>query len=483
MICLIICFIFSLQAVSASDVELNTTDDNVLAAQIDDAVSVSNDLSSYSLPDDNSIVRGENDGAGSFSELQTKIDNDDTGTITLDKNYTYDDSSDSGLKDGIVISKNINIVGNGFTIDALSSARIFNIETGSTVTLTGINFVNGGGASVDYGGSIYSSAQDLTIEDCTFKGSYASEDGGALYISGDGCKLLDSTFIDNSAGDDGGAINWNGDYGTIDNINCYNNTGICARDSNSRGGTISLTGSNINISRATITLGRVVYSEGSDITKIDGGAMFITGDNVNIVDSTFTDCTASNMGGAIYTLGDNIIITDATFTNNYATEDGGAIYILGNNTKVCNSTFTDNSAGDDGGAMCWNGNYGTIYNITCTNNTGICNGDSNSRGGTISLTGDNVNITSSTITSGRVVYSEGSDMSKIDGGAMFITGDNIIINDTTFTDCSASNDGGALYVLGNDVLITNSIFTHNNVTEDGGALYILGNNTKVCDST
>ena len=483
MICLIICFIFSLQAVSASDVELNTTDDNVLAAQIDDAVSVSNDLSSYSLPDDNSIVRGENDGAGSFSELQTKIDNDDTGTITLDKNYTYDDSSDSGLKDGIVISKNINIVGNGFTIDALSSARIFNIETGSTVTLTGINFVNGGGASVDYGGSIYSSAQDLTIEDCTFKGSYASEDGGALYISGDGCKLLDSTFIDNSAGDDGGAINWNGDYGTIDNINCYNNTGICAGDSNSRGGTISLTGSNINISRATITLGRVVYSEGSDITKIDGGAMFITGDNVNIADSTFTDCTASNMGGAIYTLGDNIIITDATFTNNYATEDGGAIYILGNNTKVCNSTFTDNSAGDDGGAMCWNGNYGTIYNITCTNNTGICNGDSNSRGGTISLTGNNVNITSSTITSGRVIYSEGSDMSKIDGGAMFITGDNIIINDTTFTDCSASNDGGALYVLGNDVLITNSIFTHNNVTEDGGALYILGNNTKVCDST
>ena len=76
MICLIICFIFSLQAVSASDVELNTTDDNVLAAQIDDAVSISNDLSSYSLPEDNSIVRGENDGAGSFSELQEKIDND-----------------------------------------------------------------------------------------------------------------------------------------------------------------------------------------------------------------------------------------------------------------------------------------------------------------------------------------------------------------------------------------------------------------------
>ena len=117
MICLIICFIFSISAVSAADVDVNTTDDTILTAQIDDAVSISNDLSSYSLPENNSIVRGENDGAGSFSELQERINNDTTGEISLDKNYAYNSSSDSGLTNGIVISKNIVIKGNNYITD------------------------------------------------------------------------------------------------------------------------------------------------------------------------------------------------------------------------------------------------------------------------------------------------------------------------------------------------------------------------------
>ena len=446
MICLIICCIFSLQAVSAADVDLNTTDDTILAVQIDDTVSISNDLSSYSLPEDNSIVRGENDGAGSFSELQTKIDNDDTGELILDKNYTYDDSSDSGLKNGIVISKDITIVGNGFTIDALSSARIFNITSGSTVILNGINFVNGGGASVDYGGSIYSSAQGLAIYDCTFDGSYATEDGGAMFISGDGCKLYDSTFINNAAGDDGGAINWNGNDGTMYNNTFTNNTGISDGDSSSRGGAICITGNDVIVSKSTFTSDSVSYSAGSDISKIDGGALFITGDNVHIIDSTFTDCSADNNGGAIYSLGDNIVIKNTTFTNNHATEDGGALYDLGNYTSIRNSTFTDNSAGDDGGAICMNGDGSIIDSITCYNNTGICIGDSSSRGGTISLTGNDATITNSTFTLGRVIYSAGSDISKIDGGAMFITGDNVVVSNNNFTDCTASNKGGAIYV-------------------------------------
>ena len=436
MICLIICFIFSLQAVSAADVELNTTDDTIMAVQSDDTVSISNDLSSYSLPEDNSIVRGENDGAGSFSELQEKIDNDNTGTISLDKNYTYNSSSDSGLTNGIVISKNINIIGNDFTIDALSSARIFNIETGSTVTLTGINFVNGGSASVDYGGSIHSDAQDLTIDDCTFKGSYASEDGGALFISGNGCKLSDSTFIDNTAGDDGGAICWNGDDGTIYNITCNNNTGICNDDSNSRGGTISLTGNNVNISKSSITSGRVVYSDGSDSSKIDGGAMFITGDNIIISDTNFTDCTASNDGGAIYALGNNVEIINSIFTNNEVTEDGGALYISGENCKIYNSTLNDNRADDDGGAIYWEGANGIIDGCDFTDNKGLSAGNpsdpSTSKGGTLSVTGDKLSILNSNFTRG-ITYNRNDNNV---GGAIFITGDDVDIESCNFDECT-----------------------------------------------
>ena len=173
-ICLIICFVCSIQAVAAANVDVNVTDDNMLTDQSIDAVGVSNDLSSYSLSDEDSIVRGENEG--SFSELQEFIDNDDTGIISLDKNYTFNSDTDTDLVEGIVISKDITINGNDFTIDALSSARIFNIAAGSTVTLNGINFVNGGSTSIEYGGSIYSGAQGLTIDDCTFTGSYATKE-------------------------------------------------------------------------------------------------------------------------------------------------------------------------------------------------------------------------------------------------------------------------------------------------------------------
>ena len=479
-ICLIICFVCSIHAVAAAEVDVNATDDSILTDQSIDAVGVGNDLSSYSLSDENSIVRGENDG--SFSELQDIIDNDNTGTISLEKNYTFNSDTDADLVQGIVISKDIVINGNDFTIDALSSARIFNIATGSTVVLNGINFVNGGGTSVENGGSIYSSAEGLTIDDCTFTGSYASEDGGALYISGDNCKLYDSTFTANVAGDDGGAICWNGDYGTINNVVFTDNRGISDGDSNSRGGAISLTGDHVNITKSTFSGDSVIYSDGSDITKIDGGAMFVTGDDVIIDGCSFTDCTASNMGGAIYTLGDDNIIKGSTFTSNDAGEDGGALYVSGDNCEVYASNFTGNIAGDDGGAICWTGNYGNICNIICTDNKGICDGESNSRGGAISLTGNHTNVTKSTFSGNSVIYSDGSDISKIDGGAMFITGDDVIIDGCNFTDCTAFNKGGVIYTFGDNNIIKDSTFTSSSAGEDGGALYISGDNCKVYTS-
>ena len=317
MICLIICFIFSLQAVVAADVDLNTTDGDSLsvpAVGSVETVDASNDLSSYSLSNDDSIVRGENDGAGSFSELQEKINEDTTGTISLDKNYTFNSSSDSDLTNGIVISKDITIQGNDFTIDALSSARIFNITSGNTVTLIGINFVNGGSESVSDGGSIYSSAQGLTIDNCNFVNSYAAKDGGALYIGGDNCVLANSTFANNVAGDDGGAINWLGNKGIIYNVNFTNNRGISSGTSHSKGGSISLIGSHITVDKSTFADSSVTYN---------GGALFITGDDVNITNCDFVNCTSDvnvspdgddlPYGGAIYIIGNATLIDECTY--------------------------------------------------------------------------------------------------------------------------------------------------------------------------
>uniref|UniRef100_UPI003868E6C8 Ig-like domain repeat protein n=1 Tax=Methanobrevibacter sp. TaxID=66852 RepID=UPI003868E6C8 len=535
MICLIICFIFSLQAVSAADVDVNTTDDTILTVQTDDAVSISNDLSSYSLSDDDSIVRGENDGAGSFSELQERINNDTTGTISLDKNYAYNSSSDAGLTNGIVISKDIVIRGNDFTIDAISSARIFNITTGSTVTLTGINFVNGGSTSVTNGGSIYTSAEGLLVDNCTFKNSYAAKDGGAIYVNADHCTVANSTFTDNIAGDDGAALCWNGDAGTIYNITCVNNKGISSDGSTSKGGSICLTGDDVTVDKSTFTDSSATYNGGalfvtgdnvnitncdfskctSDITATPnaddlpyGGAMYIIGNNALVDTCTFDDCEAI-YGGAIYVLGDSAKVDHSTFTNNNATKDGGAIYVDGEDCVVANSTFTNNIVGDDGGALYWNGARGTIYNINCTNNRGISSGTSTSKGGSICLTGDDTSIDKSTFTDSSATYNGGAlfitgdnvnitncDFSKCTsdtsatpsgddlpyGGAMYILGNNTLVDTCTFDDCEAIN-GGAIYVLGDSAIINNSTFTNDEATKDGGAIYIDGKKCIVHNST
>ena len=66
LICLILCFICSLQAVASADVSVDDTHDVKLVASSN---AIDNDLSSYSHSENNQILRGENDDAGSFSDL------------------------------------------------------------------------------------------------------------------------------------------------------------------------------------------------------------------------------------------------------------------------------------------------------------------------------------------------------------------------------------------------------------------------------
>ena len=360
------------------------------------------------------------------------------------------------------------------------------------------------------GGVIYVNGSYATINNASFTKNGANLDGAALYVAGDNCILSNSTFTDNIAGDDGGAVYWQGNNGILYNITCVNNKGISDIDptdgsrSNSKGGTICLTGSNVTIEKSNFT---------KSSTVVDGGALFITGNHVNVIDCVFDDCTSTNSsggaiyiignytnildcdfencnahlsGGVIYVEGNHATIDDITFTNNRATLDGAALYIAGDDCTLSNSTFTDNIAGDDGGAVYWEGDNGLLYNITCVNNKGVSDIDpvdgsrSNSKGGTICLTGSNVTIEKSSFNKSSAV---------VDGGALFITGNDVNLINCSFDDCTSTNgNGGAVYIIGNNTHIIDSEFNNCRVEmkkEDhrGGAIYIAGNDANITHSS
>ena len=141
---------------------------------------------------------------GTFTALQKKIlDAEDGATITLDKDYTYDEGFSTR---GIQILKDITINGNGHTLNGLSKSRIFLIHYGvifsNKVTLNNIKFING---NTDlYGGAIFNYG-NLTVNNCVFTNNKAKYCGGAINSVGY-LNVKNSKFTGNVAGGDAGAV-------------------------------------------------------------------------------------------------------------------------------------------------------------------------------------------------------------------------------------------------------------------------------------
>ena len=359
--------------------------------------------------------------------------------------------------------------------------------TGNDVTIDDVEFINC--TSTNNGGALYVIGNRTHIYNSNFT-DCTGRDGGALYVNGTGCTLYNSTFAGNIANDDGGAIYWNGNDGYIYNITCTNNKGVSGYDpleakySSTRGGTICLTGSNVILTASSFSISSAYMDEDKNYSKVDGGALFVTGNDVIINDTTFDSCTATNNGGAIYVIGDRTHIYNCDFAD-CTGRDGAALYVQGMDCTLYNSTFTDNIANDDGGALYWEGDNGYMYNITCINNKGISGYDplereySNSKGGTICLTGSNVTIDTSSFR---------QTSAKSDGGALFLTGNDVKVLHSNFTDSkSGAKNGGAVYIIGNETHIFDCSFDECSVEvnddQRGGAIYVAGNDANITKST
>ena len=192
-------FILSIQAISATD---NTTNNELSTAyniqknnletnvQYDD-VSTENKDTKLSLDeqDKSSTDQKTNEDSLTFTDLNNTINGNSNSTINLSNNYKYNGDLDSELIDGISISRNLTIYGNGITIDGSGNARIFSlIDPNLTVSFYNINFIN---ANAEFGGAlVYGDAYN-----CIFTNNKATYGGGAIYQG----KAFNCTFIGNSA--------------------------------------------------------------------------------------------------------------------------------------------------------------------------------------------------------------------------------------------------------------------------------------------
>ena len=526
---MILTLFLGLSLVSATDV----TDDNVVSTKNicthsitsdnNDNIDV-NDINNYvkntftstsansSHSDENIIKENDNNGntvgasnGGTIKDLKDKIDAGGS-SIILDTDYTYSDSTDSGLKDGIVVSRDLTIDGQGHTIDLGGQARFIQSNT-EGINLVFKNLIIKNGYQIARGGAVYIENGNGNFINSTFTDNYANTAaGGAIYINGSG-SFINSTFTNNNASY-GGAIYIKGN-GSFINSTFTNNTGgdggaIYIEDSSCSfinstftnnnayvGGSIHIEKSNCSFVDSTFNGNIAIYAAAVHFYTVNGtfvnctftannatsngGVVYITNSSGSFINSTFINNNAS-YGGAIYIEGNGSFIK-STFINNNASY-GGAIYIKGNGSFI-NSTFTNNNA-SYGGAIHIEGN-GSFIKSTFINNKAT-NG-----GGAVNIYTGSGSFINSTFTSnnaimggavnmenGSFINSTFTNNNAAHGGAVLICGDSGSFINSTFIN-NTGGDGGAIYIEDSSCSFINSVFTGNNVNGGcGGAIFIDG---------
>ena len=463
--------------------DVNFSNENTLGdvESSDDTAFFNNDLISSNEPTtQNNIIHNEKLVSKSFTQLKEEIELA-SDTLTLDSNYKMTANEENSFKNGISIFKNINIDGNGFTIDAnnlkmifkignrfsvslsitisncnLVNCAFYNYGSDSSLTVNNCNFIN----SLDY--AIYNAGSDsslsisncnlvnskisnsdssLTVNNCNFiNGSIESSDSSLIvrncnfvnsriYNGGYDSSLIvrNCSFINNTAYNGGCAIYNSGSGLTVSNCSFINNTA-------NNGGAIHSSCSNSTISSCNFI----------NNTANHAGAIYNAGSDSTMMNCNFINNIANN-GGAIHSSCSNSTIVNCNFINNTA-NNGGAIHNFGSIT-VSNSKFKDNNASK--GVAIYNDVYSqiSIGTINLNNNTysGINNGKTYIYNiGTI-LTPVTITVLENKTVNCRynneitlfATITTSFDGASVAGGAL-----NFIIGRSTISTVATSNDNG-----------------------------------------
>ena len=162
------------------------------ASDTNDTVTDTVDKTAIELSNEDIIAADENEDTlkvneQTFGDLNNTINGNSDRDIYLDNDYKYSDD-DAAFKEGIIIDRDLNIYGNGHTINGSNQARIFKINS-TNVVFYNITFTNGN--TRGNGGAINGACIAVN---CTFTGNTA-EYGGAIALG----SAINCTFTNNTA--------------------------------------------------------------------------------------------------------------------------------------------------------------------------------------------------------------------------------------------------------------------------------------------
>jgi hypothetical protein len=341
--------------------------------------------------------------------------------------------------------------------DTGGNYRIFTVDSGTTVSLSGLTISNGYLQDFD-GGGIFNSGT-LTLNNATVSGNstlVAGSGGGGIANVYGTLTLNNSTVSGNftptyfSVG--GGIINYQGTVALNNSTVSGNFANEGGGIANSDGGTLTLTHSTVS-GNTSIAAGGGILNVGDNLTLdnsvISGNAADYGGGIDNQGPATLNNCTVSdnggNVGGGILN-GDTLTLNNCTVSDNVSgggicddyTDGGGGIENDRGTLTVNNSTVSGNFAD----FYCVGGGINNQYGQVTLNNSTVSGNGVFGFGGGIENRGT-LTLINATISSNSADCGGGIDNSTYGGGTLH-TRNTIIAGNLASTAPDLSGNLGSL---------------------------------------
>ena len=397
-------------------------------------------------------VVDNSDGVTTLREAISQA-NADAGEdlIVFDRSLFASVQTISLSKGELDITHNLSIIaprdsltgGDLLTVSGNNATRVFEIETGATVNLSGLIVANGN-VTNDEGGGIQNSGI-LTLDNSIVRNNSAKFGGGIFNNNGASLIVSNSTVSRNTAivgsneGEGGGIYNSNNGIVVVSN-----NSTISGNSANAGGGIYNSNSATVRLSNSTIS--------GSGVSG-RGGGIYNSG-TVEMSNSTISGNSARGNGGGINNSdGANLAIGNSSISGNSALRgSGGGINNTGAPVFVSNSTISGNFGFLGGGGIS-NSGILTVSNSTLSGNSGKGSGGGISNGGTST-------VSNSTI-SGNLV--------SLGSGGGIDNGGTLTVSNSTISSNSVSSEGGGIYNEGTVTLVFSTLTL--NKAANGGGVY------------